>query len=131
MALTLDLVTPEKTLSSQEVDMAVIPGAEGDFGVLENHAPMISAIRPGVIDIYLGGSISERIFIAGGFAEVTNERCTVLATEAFSLANGNEDNAQKRLENAKEALELAEDDIRRNEALEKIEIAETLLEALR
>jgi F-type H+-transporting ATPase subunit epsilon len=81
-----ELVSPAKILVSEEVDMVVIPGAEGDFGVLPNHAPLISSIRPGTINVYEGDRIAERIFIAGGFAEVTPERCTVLADDAMVVS---------------------------------------------
>jgi len=64
--------------------MVVVPGTEGNFGVLPGHAPLISTIRPGTVDIYQGGAITERIFVVGGIAEVTPERCTVLADEAMS-----------------------------------------------
>ncbi len=77
-----ELVSPERLLLSEQVDMVVVPGAEGDFGVLPRHAPLISTLRPGVIRIFEGREVKERIFVAGGFAEVTPERCTVLAEEA-------------------------------------------------
>jgi F-type H+-transporting ATPase subunit epsilon len=77
-----ELVTPERLIVSAEVEMVVVPGSEGNFGVLPGHAPLISTIRPGTIDIYEGGAITERIFVVGGIAEVTPERCTVLADEA-------------------------------------------------
>jgi F-type H+-transporting ATPase subunit epsilon len=80
-----ELVSPEKILVSEEVDMVVVPGTEGYFGVLPGHAPLISSIRPGTIDVYEGKTIAERIFVAGGFAEVTNKRCTVLADDAIRL----------------------------------------------
>ena len=80
-----ELVSPEKLLVSREVEMVVVPGSEGDFGVLPDHAPMISTVRPGVIEIYEGGNVTDRIFVAGGFAEVTGERCTVLADEAVAV----------------------------------------------
>ena len=80
---SFELVSPEKLLLAEEVDMVVVPGAEGDFGVLVGHAPLISSLRPGVIDTYNGGKVANRIFVAGGFAEVTGERCTVLAEEAI------------------------------------------------
>jgi len=82
-----ELVSPERLLLSEPVDMVVVPGAEGDFGVLPRHAPMISTLRPGVIRIYEGREVKERIFVAGGFAEVTAERCTVLAEEAVRVAD--------------------------------------------
>lgn len=79
-----ELVTPERLIVSTEVEMVVVPGTEGNFGVLPGHAPLISTIRPGTIDIYEGRTITERIFVVGGIAEVTPERCTVLADEAMA-----------------------------------------------
>jgi F-type H+-transporting ATPase subunit epsilon len=78
-----ELVTPERLLLSQMVDMVVVPGSEGNFGVLAGHAPLISTIRPGIIDIYEGQTVTRRIFVVGGLAEVTPQRCTVLADEAI------------------------------------------------
>src|SRR5260370_16244502 len=66
------------------VEMGVVPGTEGNFGVLPGHAPLISSIRPGTIDVYEGQTITRRIFVVSGIAEVTPERCTVLADEALS-----------------------------------------------
>lgn len=80
-----ELVSPERLLVSKDVEMVVVPGAEGYFGVLPRHAPMISTLMSGVIDIHHGGKVAEQIFIAGGFAEVTEERCTVLAEEAVAV----------------------------------------------
>jgi F-type H+-transporting ATPase subunit epsilon len=79
-----ELVSPERLILSTEVEMVVVPGTEGNFGVLPGHAPLISTIRPGTIDIYEGGAVTERIFVVGGIAEVTPERCTVLADEAMA-----------------------------------------------
>jgi F-type H+-transporting ATPase subunit epsilon len=82
-----ELVSPEKLLLSEDVEMVVVPGGEGNFGVLPGHALFISTVRPGVIDVYEGNKVSERIFVSGGFAEVTPERCTVLADEAVPLSS--------------------------------------------
>jgi F-type H+-transporting ATPase subunit epsilon len=80
-----ELVTPERLVLSTEVEMVVVPGTEGNFGVLPGHAPLISTIRPGMIEIYESRPVvSERIFVVSGIAEVTPERCTVLAEEAMS-----------------------------------------------
>jgi F-type H+-transporting ATPase subunit epsilon len=78
-----ELVTPERLLLSEMVEMVVVPGTEGNFGVLPGHAPLISSIRPGTIDVYDGQIVTRRIFIVSGIAEVTPERCTVLADEAL------------------------------------------------
>jgi F-type H+-transporting ATPase subunit epsilon len=80
-----ELVTPERLLVSTEIEMVVVPGTEGNFGVLAGHSPLISTIRPGTIDLYeTRPAIAERIFVVGGIAEVTPERCTVLAEEAMA-----------------------------------------------
>ena len=78
-----ELVTPERLLLSEMVEMVVVPGTEGNFGVLPGHAPLISSIRPGTIDVYEGQRVTRRIFVVSGIAEVTPERCTVLADEAL------------------------------------------------
>jgi len=79
-----ELVTPERLLFSEPVEMVVVPGTEGNFGVLPGHAPLISTIRPGMIEIYEGQNVTRRIFVVSGVAEVTAERGTVLADEAAS-----------------------------------------------
>jgi F-type H+-transporting ATPase subunit epsilon len=79
-----ELVTPERLLISTEVEMVVVPGTEGNFGVLPGHAPLISTIRPGTIDIYENRVITQQFFVVGGLAEVIPERCTVLAEEAMA-----------------------------------------------
>jgi F-type H+-transporting ATPase subunit epsilon len=85
--LQFELVSPEKLLLSEAVGMVVVPGTEGNFGVLPGHALFISTVRPGIIDVYEDKTVSEQIFVAGGFAEVTPERCTVLADEAMPLSS--------------------------------------------
>ena len=87
MPVQFELVTPERLLVSTEVEMVVVPGSEGNFGVLPGHAPFISTVRPGTVDIYdAARAITRRIFVVGGIAEVTPERCTVLAEEAMAPA---------------------------------------------
>ena len=80
MALRFELVTPEKLVRSEEVHMVVVPGTEGDFGVLEGHAPVMSTIRDGELAVYRAfPGEPERIAIRGGFAEVSDKGLTVLA----------------------------------------------------
>jgi F-type H+-transporting ATPase subunit epsilon len=85
--LHFELVSPERLLSSGQVAMVVVPGSEGDFGVLPGHAPMMSTIRPGVIEVYAteGTAPSARYEIEGGFAEVTPEGLTILAEQATAV----------------------------------------------
>ena len=80
--VNFELVTPERIVLSETVDMAVVPGAEGNFGVLPGHSLLISTIRPGTLELYSDHAVIRRIFVVGGFAEVTPERCTILANEA-------------------------------------------------
>ncbi len=83
MALHFELVTPEKLFRSEEVYQVVVPGTDGDFGVLEGHAPFMSTVRDGNIQIYLtAGSVPETIPVEGGFAEVNEKGLTVLAERA-------------------------------------------------
>ncbi len=79
-----DLVSPEKLAFSGEVDQVDIPGVEGDFGVLAGHAPVIAAIRPGILTMTSGGS-KEKIIVLGGLAEVSEKGLTVLADVATSI----------------------------------------------
>ncbi|MEY9180871.1 F-type H+-transporting ATPase subunit epsilon [Bradyrhizobium sp. USDA 326] len=80
-----DLVSPEKLAFSGEVDQVDIPGVEGDFGVLAGHAPVVAAIRPGILTITTAGK-HEKIIVLGGLAEVSDKGLTVLADVATSLA---------------------------------------------
>lgn len=122
-----ELVSPEKLLFSEATEMVVIPGTEGYFGVLPRHAPMISTLIPGVIDVYNNGSVTERIFVAGGFAEVTETRCTVLAEEARKLADTDAAGVEKELADLRDDLKDASGELDR----ERIERRLTILEALR
>lgn len=100
----LELVSPEKLLLSRQVEMATIPSLEGDMGVLPGHSPMIVALRGGVIRVRENGADTEALFVAGGFAEVSPERCTVLADEATPLASLSRGEAERRLAEAEAAL---------------------------
>ncbi|HYM30263.1 MAG TPA: F0F1 ATP synthase subunit epsilon [Candidatus Cybelea sp.] len=110
--VTFELVSPERLLLSVEADMVVVPGSEGDFGVLAGHQPVISTLRPGSIDVYEGDRIAERIFVAGGFAEVSADRLTVLAEEATPFNEVDRPGLAARIEAARRAVEAAEEDKR-------------------
>lgn len=85
--LKFELVSPERMLASANVAMVVVPGTEGDFGVLPGHAPLMSTIRPGIIEIYAteGTTPSARYEIGGGLAEVTPEGLTILAEAVTAI----------------------------------------------
>lgn len=110
--------------------MVVVPGADGFFGVLPRHSPLLSTLLPGVIDVYEDGSVTDRIFVAGGFAEVTQDRCTVLAEEATQVADLDIDAAEKKLSDLRDELK----DSSGTEAdrlTRRISEAETVLAAMR
>ena len=93
-----ELVSPERLIISKDVSMVVVPGSEGLFGVLPRHTSMLSALAPGVVDIYQEDSITERLFVVNGFAEVTGDRCTVLAEDVIPIEELNPDELEKKIE---------------------------------
>ncbi len=82
--LKLELVSPESLLLSEQVEMVLVPGSEGAFGVLPLHAPTLSTLKPGFVDVYKAGAVVQRFFVSGGFVEVTPSTCTVLVDAATS-----------------------------------------------
>jgi len=124
-----ELVSPERLLASQDVDMVVVPGTEGDFGVMPGHAPVISTLRIGTIDVWNGGAIVDRIFVAGGFAEASAERVTVLADEATRIADIDKAAMGKEIEALRAKLGAAADDVERRALAARIEIATAKLAA--
>ena len=108
--LHFSLVSPERALVSKDVDSVDIPGAEGWIGILPNHAPFMTVLAPGVV-VLKNGSEEERIFVRGGFAEVTPDGLTVLAEEAIPVAELSSGDITERLKNAKVDLENAGDNV--------------------
>lgn len=129
--VAFELVSPERLVVSMPVDMVVVPGGEGDFGVLPGHAPLIASVRPGVIEIYDGREVSDRIFVAGGFAEVTRERCTVLAESAVRVSEINVGDVEADLRYAESDLANAASDNDRADAERRLGVAQGKLEAVR
>jgi F-type H+-transporting ATPase subunit epsilon len=125
-----ELVSPERLLVSRPVDMVVVPGTEGDMGVLPGHAPLIATVRPGVIAVFENGQVTERIFVGGGFVEVTGERCTVLAEEAAPLAELDRGRTEADLKAAREDLADAREEPSRKAAERQVTIGEAKLAAL-
>lgn len=125
-----ELVSPERLVKSQAVEMVVIPCSEGDIGVLPGHTPLIGTVRPGVVDIHEDNKVSESIFVSGGFVEVTSERCTLLAEEAIMVSDLDASVAQSRLDTATASLEKATSDSEKHNLEAEIKIAESMLAAL-
>jgi len=132
MTVKLEIVSPEKLLLSRDVDMVVIPAAEGDMGVLEQHAPMMVLLRGGVVSLYAGDQVTDTFFVAGGFAEVTGDSVTVLAGEAMAVNEIDRAAAEKRLEDAEKAHAQMETDdpVEEEVALERVHSARSMIEAI-
>ena len=96
----LEIVSPERLLLSRPVQMVVIPAWEGEMGVLPGHAPAIVMLRGGTVRLYEAGQVTDRLYVAGGFAEITPERCTVLANEAIPVSELSRSEAEQRLQQA-------------------------------
>ncbi len=114
--LHFDLVSPDRLLMSEEVDMVLVPGSEGDFGVLPAHAPFMSTLKPGVVEVTGAGEGDARIFVRGGFAEVTPRGLTVLAEEAIPLAELDVAQLDQKIKDAEEDVADARDDQSRDAA---------------
>ncbi len=125
-----ELVSPERRLISEPARMAVVPGEEGDFGVLPGHSALVATVRPGVVEVHSAdGSAVRRIFIAGGFADVTATSCTILAEEAISVSDLNVEALEKSLSNLKDDLGLAKDDMERARVSKKITLVQAKIAA--
>ncbi len=107
--LHFELVSPEKLLMSLGVDMVVVPGVDGDFGVLINHAPVVSTLRTGILEVH-NGDTPEKILVVSGFAEVNPGGLTVLAEEAIHLADVDRAALEAELKNAEEDIADAKDE---------------------
>ena len=128
MTVDFDVITPSQVLLSDSADMVVAPGSDGDFGVLPGHAPLLTTLRPGVLDVHRGGKVTARIFVGGGFAEVSANRLTVLAEEARAVSDIDRAWAGERLARALESLEAA-GDAERTRAEAEVRIAEAMVAA--
>ncbi|HJT06738.1 MAG TPA: ATP synthase F1 subunit epsilon [Stellaceae bacterium] len=128
-----ELVSPEKLMLSEAVAMVVVPGGEGNFGVLPGHSLLIATVRPGVIDVYSDEQtqITERIFVSGGFAEVTPERCTVLADEALPLSALDRATAEQEAKSLESTVSSLKDQVGRQQGAERDKAAAELRTAER
>lgn len=111
--IKLEIVTPDKTVVSEDVEMVICPGSEGEFGVLPHHAPLLSALKIGPVRYRADGK-DEVIFASGGFVDVSGDKCSVLAETAEracdideARARASKERAEKRLADRSEELDEA------------------------
>lgn len=105
MPMVLEIVSPERLLLSREVDMVVVPGTEGDIGVLPGHSMLVTSLRGGLVSIYEANQIADQFFVTGGFAEITESRCSVLADEIIRRADIDLDKAKTLMAAAQSAYD--------------------------
>lgn len=122
--LQLELVSPAKLLMSEAVGMVVVPGVEGYFGVLPEHMPLLSTLRPGVVSVHDGvtAPASKRFFVGGGFAEVNPEGCTLLVDDAIPVEDLTAEVIAERRATAEQNLQNAQTDEERAAAEQALEV---------
>lgn len=126
--LNLEIVTPEKKVLSEAVDAVTIPTASGEIGILQNHAPLISSLKPGVLS-YTKSGVTERLVIAGGFVEVSRNNVSILSDVAETAGDINIEKARAERESAERALVDWKGSLEDSEAeRERLEIAQARLQ---
>lgn len=105
-----ELVSPEKVLFSEESALVVVPGEAGDFGILADHAPVLSSLRPGVVVVTPASGEKRKIFVTGGFADVNDNVCSVLAEEAVNVSEFDKAVLEEQLKNLLDDQGFAGDD---------------------
>lgn len=125
-----ELVSPERLLVSEKVESVVIPGAEGEMTVMANHAPVMTTIKPGVVTVKPVSGAEERYVVFGGFADILPTGCTLLAESAVSVADIDRADLAQRIQDAREDVGDAKDDVQRSKAEQQLNHLITLEAAL-
>ena len=112
--LHFEIVSPERLLKDAEAAMVVVPGTDGDFAALPAHAPMMSTIRPGVVEVYeTEGATPERLFLKGGLAQISPDGLTILAEETLALDEVDAGELAQKISDTREDIDDAKDDVER------------------
>ncbi|QDG74667.1 F0F1 ATP synthase subunit epsilon [Labrenzia sp. PHM005] len=126
-----ELVSPERQLLSDEVAEVVIPGTEGEFGVLKNHSPFMSTIKPGILKVRNGGGAWDEYFVRGGFADVAPGGLTVLAEQAIPVSEISAEQLDQQIKDAEEDVADAKDDDTKQKAEMTLSQLKDVAEALK
>jgi F-type H+-transporting ATPase subunit epsilon len=129
-AFQFELVSPERLLVSEQVEHVVIPGTEGEMTVMANHAPVMTTIKPGVVTVRTAAGAQERYVVFGGFADILPSGCTLLAESATAVKDIDRDDLARRIQDAKEDVADATDDLTRTRAEQLLAQLTTLQGAL-
>ncbi len=125
-----EIVCPDRKIVSDKAWQVVVPGDDGDFGVLANHSAVVSSLRAGVVTIYQNEDEQcVKIFVSGGFVDVTSTSCTILADEAVNVDDLKQDELEQQVQNLIEDLDLAEGDADKAKVEEKLLVAKAKLSA--
>ncbi|MBL4756387.1 MAG: F0F1 ATP synthase subunit epsilon [Rhizobiales bacterium] len=125
-----ELVSPEKLLISEDVEMVVVPGSEGDFAILKGHAPVMSTLKPGVVEIQINDKEQQRVFVRGGFAEAGPDSLTILAEKAILMEDLDADTLAQEIQNAEEDVNDAKSDEMQAKAQEQLDQLKQLQSSL-
>lgn len=126
-----ELVSPERLLLSEDVDQVLVPGSEGDFTMLANHAPVLAILRPGLLDVTLQDGKEQRYYVRGGFAEAGPDGLTVLARLAINIDELDRAKLNQEIKNAEEDVADAEDDERRHAAQDTLDRLRSIQQTLK
>ncbi len=125
------LVSPERILFTDDIDMVVIPGEKGDFGVLPSHSPLVSLLRSGLVTIHDASKIKERIYVSNGFAHVTETECAVMAEDSIFLEEMDAEMLEKTILQAKKELEEARTEEEKNALKRDLDYIHSKLDILK
>ena len=128
---SFELVSPEALVLSGDATEVVVPGTEGYFTVLANHAPLMSTVKPGVVDVKMADGETSQIFVRGGFADVSPSGFTLLAEQAMSLADFNMDDLESQIQDAREDVSDADTDEKKAAAQSALDLLEESREAIK
>lgn len=126
-----ELVSPERQLLSEQVLEVVVPGTEGEFGVLKDHSPFMSTMKPGILKVRKDGGQMDEYFVRGGFADVAPGGLTVLAEQAVPVSEISADDLAQQIKNAEEDVADAKDDDTRQKAEMTLSQLKDVAEALK
>lgn len=129
-SFNFELVSPERLLLSATVTEVVLPGTDGEMTVMASHAPTMTTIKPGVVTVATTEGKSERFVVFGGFADILPEGCTLLAESAVAVTDINRDDLSQRLQDAREDVADASNDVARQKAQEYLDHLTTLEAAI-
>ena len=129
-SFNFELVSPERLLLSESASEVIIPGTDGEMTVMANHAPVMTTIKPGIVEVKSASGDSNRYVVFGGFADILPEGCTLLAESAVHVDDIDRDELAQRIQNTREDLADAKTDADKSRIAEKLDNLLTLQDAV-